>query len=169
MGSFSQYTQPKESSRWRPLLIAAIVLALVIAGIYALSRRPEAAHAPRPAAAPAYAANLAIGDLHLSTAENFVGGSVTYLEGKITNGGDKTVTAARLEVVFRNALGEVVDRQTQALRIETSSLGHSDWVGLEAAPLAPGHNAHFRLTFEHISADWNQGYPEIAFIYLETH
>ena len=167
MGGFSQYTQPEDTPRWRPALIAGIVAVIVIAMIYALSRHDTSVASP-PTAAPAYASSLRIGDLHLSTAENFVGGSVTYLDGKIVNDGSKIVTAAQVEVIFRNALGETVDRQTQALRIEAAPLGHPDWVALNVAPLAPGQIANFRLTFEHISADWNQGYPEITFVGIET-
>jgi hypothetical protein len=166
MGGFSQ-SGLEESSRWRPLVIA--ILVLVIAGVlaYVFARGNGKTVATRPTA-PSYAGNLQIGDLHLSAAENFVGTRVTYLDGKLTNGGAKTLVGAQVEVVFRNTLGEVVDRQTQPMRVETSPLGHRDWVLLSLAPLAPGNNAAFRLTFEHISADWNQGYPQITFLDVEA-
>ena len=78
------------------------------------------------------------------------------------------VTGAVVESIFRNDLGEIVDRQAQPLRISAAPLGNPDWVPLSAAPLAPGQTAEFRLTFEHISADWNMGYPELRFLQIET-
>jgi hypothetical protein len=167
MGGFSHYASLEESSRWRPFVIAAVIIVAAIALVYALGRsssKPDA----RAMVAPAYASRLQVGDLHLSTAENFVGGRVTYIDGKIANAGNKTVVGAQVEVIFRNNLGEIVDRQMQPLRVEASPLGHRDWVALNLAPLAPGKNVPFRFTFEHISADWNQGYPEIRFVDIQT-
>jgi len=167
MGGFSQYTQPEESPRWRPFAIAGAIILLVVAVIYAVGRG-GGTHEPAPLALPVYASNLQIGDLHLSTSENFVGGRVTYLEGKVGNLGDKTVIGAQLEIVFRNTLGEIVDKQTQPMRVEAAPLGHTDWVSLTTAPLGPGKAAAFRLTFDHISSDWNQGYPEMRFVSVQT-
>jgi hypothetical protein len=166
MGAFTQYEQPRDASRWRPLLIAGIILVVVVAAIWALSRgrRP----APAPSAETPYAASLQAGELRLSTAQNFVGAQVTYLEGTIANAGDKTVVATDVQAIFRNTLGEVVDQQTQPLRVAVAPLGHPDYVALATAPLAPNQVAHFRLTFEHISADWNRGYPELKFVGVQT-
>jgi hypothetical protein len=166
MGGFSQYTQTEESSGLRPVLIALAVIAAVVVLVFALSRSGNRS-ATRPEV-PAYASNLQVRDLRLSTAENFMGGHVTYVEGKIANLGDKSLTGAQVETVFRNTLGEVVDQQEQPLRIEAAPLGHQDWLALSGAPLGPGGIASFRLTFEHISADWNQGYPELKFTSVQT-
>ncbi len=166
MGGFSQYAEPDEGSRWRPLVIAVVIIAAVIALIWMLSR--HAATPAATAAAPAYAGNLQISELHLSTAQNFVGGMVTYVEAKLTNTGNQTVTGAQAEAIFRNTLGEVVDDQTQPLRVQAAPLGNPDWVSLAMAPLEPGKSVEFRLTFEHISADWNQGYPEIRITTVST-
>ncbi len=166
MGGFSQYAEPDESSRWRPVVIAVIIIAVVIALIWMLSR--HAATPAATAAAPAYAANLQVSELHLSTAQNFVGGTVTYVEGKLTNTGNQTVSGAQAQSIFRNTLGEVVDDQTQPLRVQAAPLGNPDWVSLAIAPLEPGKSVEFRLSFEHISADWNQGYPEIKFVSVTT-
>jgi len=172
MGGFSPYTQQGqgpgqgENTRWRPMAIAVTVVVIVGALLWFLSRGKS--NAPvQPAVAP-YSADLQVGDLRLSTAENFVGGRVTYLQGKITNTGTQVVTGALVETIFRNDLGEVVDRQTQPLRISAAPLGNPDWVLLSAAPLAPSQSGEFRLTFEHISADWNMGYPELRFPKVDT-
>lgn len=165
MGGFSQY-QPKQENRWRPILIAVGIIVVVVAAIWFFSRGHTSA--PAQAGIVPYAESLQTGDLHLSTAQNFMGGQVTYLQGKVANVGAKTVTAAEVQATFRNSLGEVVDKQTQPLRVSASPLGHPDWVALSTAPLVPNKVAEFRLTFEHISADWNMGFPELRFVSVQT-
>ena len=167
MDDLARFSPPEETSSSRPVIIAAVVVVIVGVLIFLLSR---GAQKPGDAAAPvpAYAGNLQIGDLHLSAAENFVGGNVTYVEGKLTNTGDKLVTGVQVEVIFRNMLGEVVDKQKPPLHVSASPLGNPDWVALSVSPLSPGKFASFRLTFEHVSADWNQGYPELKIIGVST-
>jgi hypothetical protein len=167
MGGFSQYNEPETTSNRRPILIAlgAVVLVMILVFLFSHYGKPPVISTP---VAPAYAANLEVSDLHMSTAENFVGSNVTYVEGKVTNRGDKVVIGADVETIFRNTLGEIVDKQPQPLSVEITVLGSPDWVALNAAPLAPGQVLNFRLTFEHISADWNQGYPEVRFVSLQT-
>ena len=165
MGSFAQY-EPRPENRWRPLLIAAVIIVVIGAALWIFSRGKPAAPAT-PAVVP-YAASLQVGDLHLSTAQNFVGGQVTYLEGTVVNAGNQTVVSADVQAIFRNTLGEVVDQQVQPLRVASSPLGHPDFVALSKAPLVPNQVAPFRLTFEHISADWSRGFPELKFVSVQT-
>ncbi|MGA3211433.1 MAG: hypothetical protein ABSD20_08995 [Terriglobales bacterium] len=168
MGGFSQNApSAEETGRWRPFAIAAVMIVVVGGLIYTAGRR-MAKPATTQAIPPAYASNLSLGELHLSTAENFVGGHVTYLEGKLTNQGDETLIGAQMEIIFRNDIGEVVDKQVEPPLVAASPLGNPDWVTLSAAPLGPGKIADFRLTFEHISSDWNQGYPEMRFLTVQT-
>jgi len=86
--------------------VFGVVIALV------LSRTEPKPTGPQPE--DPYSANLRITDMHASEAKNFVGASVYYLEGKIANNGLKTITGATVETVFRNSLGEVVDRVDEA-------------------------------------------------------
>jgi len=141
-----------------------IVLGLVIALV--LSRTQPKPTGPVPE--DPYASNIKVMDVHASQAQNFAGGSVYYLEGEIANTGSKSVTGATVEAVFRNALGEVVDRQSQPLTILQQRPGYTDSVSLAQHPLTANMQDQFRLTFEHISADWNQGVPELRFIHIET-
>jgi hypothetical protein len=105
-------------------------------------------------------------DVKMSRAANFVGANVTYVQGQIANTGSKTIAGATVECVFRNTLGEVVDRQSQSLMLVQERPGYTDAVSLNDRPLTPNMQAEFRLTFEHISADWNQGLPELRFTRL---
>ena len=48
-----------------------------------------------------YAVNIRFSDLKMSAAENFVGSTVTYLDGTVTNTADQTVTRAVVRVNFK--------------------------------------------------------------------
>jgi Protein of unknown function (DUF2393) len=167
MGSPFSTPQIEESrSRWIPLAVGAGVILVVLAAIFVFSRNQPQNTGPAPE--DPYASNLRIMNLNLSQAENFVGGNVTYIHGQIANMGDKTMTGATVEVVFRNMMGQVVDRQTQPLMLVTQMPNYVDSTTLDKHPLTPNTQKEFRLTFEHISADWNQGLPEMRFIKINT-
>lgn len=165
-GVFSQPHVEEEGRRWLPLAIGAVILVVAVAAILIFGR--PAKQAGPPAIEP-YSEYLRVSDLKLSAATNFVGVSVSYLDGKITNVGSKTVTGATVEVVFRNSLGQIVQRETLPLMLyHTGLAGFSDVAPLSAAPLMPNQTRDFRLTFEHISTDWDQGYPELRFLRITT-
>ncbi len=157
----------ERSKRWLAVAAGAAIVVVVVVALVVFGRNPQTGPQPE-APQPDYAANLHITDLKLSAAENFVGGTVNYIDGKITNTGDKTVTGCRLEAVFRNSLGQIVQRETQPLMIlqERKGYGYQDLTPVSAAPLLPNQVREFRLTFEHISADWDHGYPELRVVSL---
>jgi hypothetical protein len=167
MGSPFSTPQAEESrGALVPALIAGGVIALIIVGFVLFDRsQPQN---PGPAPEAPYSSNLKLMDLHLSKAENFAGGSVMYVEGQIANMGSKRITGATVESVFRNSLGEVVDRQSQPLMLIQERPGYNDAVSLKQHPLDPNGQHEFRLTFEHVSADWNQGLPELRFTRIVT-
>ena len=163
-GPFLQ-TPPEESrGRWIALAIGAALVVVAVGAIAFFGRRDKATPVPEDP----YVSNLAISDPKLSAAENFVGVSVSYLDGKISNNGSKTLVSATVEAVFRNSLGEIVQKESQPLMllIPGPAGAYSDLVPLAKAPLLPNQTREFRLTFEHISDDWNHGYPELRFAKL---
>lgn len=144
-------------SNWRPILVGVALVVVVIGIIAWFSRTP-----PKTAAAPhPYSANLKLSDLKMSAAENFVGASVTYLDGTATNAGDKTVTHAIVHLVFKDSLGQVAQLEDSPLLVLQTGGPYPDAVDLRISPLAPGQSKPFRLTLEHVSADWNREYPEL--------
>jgi len=149
-----------------PALIAAGVIAVIVAIVVFVTHNQPQNTGPAPE--DPYSSNLKLMDLHLSKAENFAGGSVMYVEGQIANMGSKTMTGATVEAVFRNSLGEVVDRQSQPLTLTQERPGYYDAISLKQHPLDPNAQHEFRLTFEHVSADWNQGLPELRFTRIAT-
>jgi hypothetical protein len=146
----------ESESHWKPILLGLAVV-LVVVAVIALLLRSQ----PKTAAVHPYAASLKLSDLKMSAAENFVGASVTYLDGVVTNTGDKTVTHATARVIFKDSLGQVVQAEDVALRVLQTTGPYLDAVDLSVSPLAAGQGKQFRLTFEHVSADWDHSYPEI--------
>jgi hypothetical protein len=150
-------TTEKESSAVRPILIGIVIVGVIV-GVLALILRSEQ---KKPAPPPAYAANLKFSDLQTSAAQNFVGATVSYIDGTITNTGDKTVTHAVVQITFKDELGQTAQREENAIRVLRSGGPYDEAVDLTAAPLAPGQSDKFRLTFENISAQWNHAYPDL--------
>lgn len=153
----SPLSEREGDSNLRPILLGVALVVIVVGAIALLTRgNPRGASAPHP-----YAANLKLSDLKMSAAENFVGASVTYIDGTVTNSGDKTVTHAVVHVAFKNSLGEVAQAEDVPLHVLQTSGPYPDAVDLSLSPLAPGQSKPFRLTFEHISSDWNHAYPDL--------
>jgi len=142
-----------------PMIIGAVVVLLALGALILAGRnaRSTAANSADP-----YVKNLQLSDFKLSQAENFVGGNVTYLEGQIRNAGNKTVTGAQVRVIFKNSLQEVAQSETLPLMIITARQPYIDTADLRSQPLKPGDTRDFRLTFEHVTADWNGALPEVT-------
>ena len=144
-------------SMWRPILIG-VAIVVVIVGVIVLVLREE----PRTVNIPAsYAPNLKLSDLKMSAAQNFVGATVSYVDGTMTNAGDKTVIHATVRVIFKDQMGQAVGDETVPLHVLQTGGPYPDTVDLNVSPLAPGQSKPFRLTFERISTQWNQQYPEL--------
>jgi len=158
-GLTGQSTVPTETeSRWRAAIIGVVLVVVVVGMIVLLSRNEK----PRPTGPPPYAAQLKVSDLKLSAAQNFVGSTVTYLDGKISNAGDKTVTGIMIDVVFKNAMDQVAQKEELPLHVLKTSGPYPDVLDLSVSPLVPGQTREFRLTVEGtITTDWNQQYPEL--------
>jgi hypothetical protein len=139
-------------------ILVAIAVVVVITGIIALILReaPRANSGPPP-----YAANLKFSDLKMSQAQNFVGATVTYIDGTLTNAGDKALTHAVVQVTFKDLYNQIAQIETVPVKVLQTGGPYLDTVDLSVAPLAPGQSKPFRLTFEHLSGQWNQAYPDL--------
>jgi hypothetical protein len=159
MGGLIQPTRVGEErdSSGRTIAIAVAVV-MVIAVILALLLRSQPKSASGP---PAYAANLKLSDFKMSAAENFVGATVSYVDGTVTNSGNKTVTHVMVEVNFKDDLGQLAQRDAIPLQVLKTTGAYPEAVDFSVSPLGPGQSKTFRLTFESISAQWNHQYPDI--------
>ncbi len=149
---------------FRPVLIGAILVVVLVAVVILVMRE----NPKGPAGPPPYASNLKISELKMSAAENFAGQTVSYIDGRITNNGDKTVAGAKVRVLFRDDMNQVVGDETVPVHILQTSGPYPDTVDLSASPLAPHQSKIFRLTFEHISSQWTQTLPEIQIVDVTT-
>jgi hypothetical protein len=152
-------THEPDRSRWFIVVAIAVVVSLVF--VAALLIREPVKTAPK---IPPYAAKLQISDIKMSQAQNFVGASVTYVDGNIANSGDRIVSRAVVRVTFRDLYGQVAQIEDVPIKLLQTSGPYPDTVDLTAAPLALGQNKPFRLIFEHVSDQWNQAAPELKII-----
>ncbi len=160
----SPFSEPSRESNWVPIGLGVAFVVIVVGIVAWLSRsQPKAATPP-----PAYAANLKLSDLKMSTAQNFVGSTVTYLDGTVTNTGSQTVTHVVVHVTFKDALNQVTQLEDVPLHVLQTNGPYPDAVDLGVSPLAPGQSKTFRLTFEHVSDSWNQAYPDLQVTDITT-
>jgi len=160
MGGFLEPTPTiKERDTSQRTIFVAIAVVVVLAGLVALILRAK----PRPEIGPPpYAANLKFSDLKLSQAQNFVGATVTYVDGNVSNTGDKTVTHVGVKVTFKDLYNQVAQAEEVSIKVLRTTGPYPDTTDLSVVPLAPGETKPFRLIFEHVSEQWNQAYPELV-------
>jgi len=157
---------PRNDHGVSTLTITIIVVSVILAGVAAILIMHQHEVATRPASVvasrqpltteqKAYLSSFAFGDFHMSQAANFLNDTVTYLDGSVTNQGAKPVRTLDVQLEFVDSLNQVVLRDTvHPLEGRT-------------APLQPGETYAFRVTFEHMPADWNQAAPTAKAVYLE--
>lgn len=143
------------------MAIGAVVVAAVVFAFIIVGRSRPANHAGE---SDPYLSRLELSNLHMATAENFAGGSVTYIEGTLANTGDKKVTGARVQVLFKNSLGEIAQKETLQLLVVLPNLPYLDYGAIDRAPLGPGQRRDFRVTLEHVTADWDGQIPQITVV-----
>jgi len=160
----------EQERAWLSMAIAAAVLVIVaVVVILALEHgKGGGTVTPIGSAPDTYAADLPITGLQMSESSNLAGGKVTYLDGRIANTGNRTVTGITVQVLFRNIAKEVAQNETQPFKLIRTREPYVDTESVSAAPLKPGDQHDFRLIFDAVSPDWDGAYPEIRIIHVET-
>jgi hypothetical protein len=160
----SPLSEPSRESNWVPIGLG-VVFVVIVVGIVAWFSRSQPKVAVPP---PAYASSLALSDLKMSTAQNFVGSKVTYLDGTVSNQGNQTVTHVVVHVTFQDSMNQVAQLEDVPLHVLETSGPYPEAVDLSVSPLTPGQSKTFRLTFEHVSDSWNQAYPGLLVTEITT-
>ncbi|MGH9579948.1 MAG: hypothetical protein ACRD2R_03060 [Terriglobales bacterium] len=154
----------ERDSQWPAIAAGSLLVVAALAAVVLLTRPSQAPAPAAPDQPHPYAAQVKFSDFKMAQVENFVGGKVTHLEGEVANTGQRTVTRITVEVVFRNTLGEVAQRETLPVMALVPRGPYVDVADLRSAPLAPGQSRGFRLTFEHVSAEWNREFPALTVV-----
>jgi len=131
----------------------AAVLATVAWLMHARLSRPVV-RPPLSAETRAYLKQVAVTDMHMSAAETGLGSNVTYLDAHISNSGARALREVDLDLTFVDMLNQLVLRKT-VHPITTT-----------APPLQPGESRPFRVTFDYMPAEWNQGPPLVTVVYV---
>jgi hypothetical protein len=162
-GSFlSGETKREEARSWTPWIIAGsvvVIIALLLVFVGSRSHK-VASTTPDP-----YAGQLALSAIALSQSSNMAGSQLTYVDGIITNHGDRTVDGVTVRTTFHGA-GDASGAskpqgEISALNLITSREPYIDTAPVSSSPIKPGEQKPFRLIFDHVSADWNQQNPDL--------
>lgn len=138
------------------IIIFAAVALLLLGGVLAWFVLRTSASSNSPAQltpeAKAYVRNLKLGEVSMKATESYVGQTVTEIEGKITNVGDRNIKRADVYCIFYNSYGEVVIRER---------------VPIVTTPLKPGETRAFRLPFDDIPGGWNKQMPQLVIAHID--
>lgn len=156
---------PNQERNWVPMIVGLVAVIVAVGAILFFGRhRTSTGAGPNP-----YAQQLKLSAIKLSAAENYMGGTVTYLDFKITNSGEKALVGAQVSAQFTNSIGEIVQKETIPLHVlvENQLAGYPDLVDMSRAPIGPGQTKTVRITLEHISDDWDRSYPQMELVDLK--
>jgi hypothetical protein len=137
-------------------MVAAAAVVIVLAGFYLWPGRQspsrggaQQVHPPFGPEERAYAAKIAIENLSLSRAENFLHQEVTTRAGDLVNNGERSLREIELTVEFVDDMNQIALRET---RLALTSAN---------PPLGPGERRAFDVSFEHIPTSWNRQQPVV--------
>jgi hypothetical protein len=156
---------PDQKRNWIPLLVGLVAVVVAVGAIlFFLRPKSQGGIEPNP-----YAEKLKLSDIKLSAAENYVGGTVTYLDFNITNTGYQALVGADVKAQFKDTMGQIVQKETIPLHVlvENQLAGYPDLVDMSRAPIGPGQTKTVRITLEHVSEAWNQSYPDMELVNLK--
>lgn len=124
-----------------------IALLIALAGLWAGCSSRPGEQRPLTADAKAYARSLQLSEVTLKATESYAKQTITEIEGKITNAGDRMVRRAEVSCIFYDHYGQVVKRERVAI-VKTI--------------LAPGETRAFRLPFDDLPESWNDQMPTLV-------
>jgi Protein of unknown function (DUF2393) len=167
----STFLAPKEEKENTPVtawVIAGLVVIIIVGILIFVTHKPSSGPANTLQPLADYSSSLAISQLAMSEAENLSGGKYTYIDGHIKNNGAQTVTSVTVQVVFKNDMEMPPQIETVPVSLIRTHDPYIDTQPIGAAPLKPGDDREFRLTFEIVPMNWNQEMPQVRVTGVET-
>jgi hypothetical protein len=135
------------------ILVALGAMAALVTG-WVLLRSPgafpESAGGPLSAEEAAYLSQISVTEARMSAARNYLGDTIIFLDAKVTNRGSRSVRDVQLQLEYVDTLGQVVLRD----------FTHA--VTTRMPPLEAGKTRDFRVSYDHMPADWNQAPPKVT-------
>jgi hypothetical protein len=136
------------------LILAAAAALIIVAALYFWpGRQSPPGGAPREArfafgaAEQAYEPQIALENIALSRAENFLNQEVTTLSCEMVDRGDRALSGVEVTIEFFDEMNQIALRERRAVLVPG------------APPLAPGERRGFEVSFEHIPSSWNMQQP----------
>ena len=102
---------------------------------------------PLTAEGKAYVRNLPLSDVTMKASDSYARQTLTEIEGKVQNNGNRTVDRVDVYCIFYDHNGMLVLRERAALVKKA---------------LKPGESRHFRLAFDDIPQSWNNQLPALV-------
>ena len=134
---------------------------MLVGGWY-LGRPAPATNQQRPSAeALAYLPQLHITDETVKAADNLMRQQVVYVDGKITNGGSRSITRLDVYCLFKNVSGAEVYRERASLVQPKTAPANT------GGTLGPGQTRRFELPFDNLPDTWNQGMPNLVIAQIQ--
>jgi hypothetical protein len=156
----------REDRSLAPWIVAGGVVAVVIGVLIFMSMRSGKSSASNTP--DAYASQLTLSGVEMSQSSNGVGSQITYIDGQVTNKGDRTVTGMTVRTTFSDSLNQPGQEETMALNLIRTRDPYIDIEPVSADPIKPGESKPFRLIFDHVSQDWNQQVPQLRVLQVQT-
>lgn len=147
---------------------AGLAVLVIVGALIFASHRHSGAAANTTLPLDPYAGSLSISGVAMSESTSLSGGKSTFVDGHIRNTGTKTVTAATVQVFFRNEEGMPPAIETLPVSLVRTREPYVDTQPISVAPIKPGEDREFRLIFETIPANWNVQLPEIHIVRVTT-
>src|SRR5215469_8627030 len=101
LGTPTPVAEGRDNSRLIIIAAVVVVIAAMVGLAFLLREPPKRVTPPSP-----YIAQLKLSDFKMSAAENFIGHTVSYIDGTIANTGEKTATGVMVQVNFQDSMGQ---------------------------------------------------------------
>jgi hypothetical protein len=161
---------PKEPRTLLPWVIAGAVVLVVLGVLLVTGRRAAPSNPGGAGLAPPdpYAKHLTLSNIKMSESGTLSGAKQIYIDGSVANNGNKTLTGITVQVAFHDVTGQIGQKNTMPMVLIRTREPSVDTVPISAAPIAPGQTKEFRLIFDQVTDSWNQQYPDIRVIGIDS-